>query len=207
MIFFIVAFLAGVILSGVNVFFFKDFLKIAEWKIIVCVFVTILAVFAVDAVIAFLVKKLPEAWFKKNGVFKIFKWEKKYYQGIGIKKWKDKIPEWGKLANFSKKKLVDPTNNEYVAKFIVECKYGEVIHFLSMLLGFSVIFVCPLRMWLNIGFPVGFINALLNYPSFCILRYNRPKLETIYKMNLRKQARANKVLTGETTTVANEENA
>lgn len=194
MIFFIVAFCAGIVLSGVNILFFKDFLKIAEWKIIVFVFVTIIGVFAVDAIIAFLVKKLPEAWFKKDGIFKIFKWEKKYYQSIGIKKWKDKIPEWGKLANFSKKKLVDPTNNEYVAKFIVECKYGEVIHFLSMLLGFSVIFICPLYMWLNIGLPVGVINAFLNYPSYCILRYNRPKLETIYKMNLRKQERVNKAL-------------
>ncbi len=194
MIFFIVAFIAGIVLSGVNILFFKDYLKIAEWKIVVFVFVTIIGAFAVDAIIAFLIKKLPEVWFKKDGIFKIFKWEKKYYQAIGIKKWKDKIPEWGKLANFSKKKLVDPTNNEYVAKFIVECKYGEVIHFLSMLLGFSVIFICPLYAWLNIGLPVGIINAVLNYPSYCILRYNRPKLETIYKMNLRKQERVNKAL-------------
>lgn len=187
MSYFIIAVIAGLLLSGINVAFYKELFDFSVLKVFSYVYITIFAVFAIDAFIALFVKMFPEKLFQKSGgIFKIFKWEKNYYQKIGIKKWKDKIPEWGKLANFSKRKLVDPTNNEYIAKFIVECKYGEVIHFLSMFLGFLVIFVCPLKVWVSVGLPVGIINAILNYPSFCILRYNRPKLETLYKLNMRK---------------------
>ena len=185
MSYFIIAFIAGVILSGINIIFFKDIFDFNIIKIVAFVYITIIVIFSMDGLVALLVKMLPEKWFKKNGkIFKIFKWEKGFYQKIGIKKWKDKIPEWGKLANFSKRKLINPTNNEYVSKFIVESKYGEVIHFSSIFVGFLVIFILPLKV------------CLLNCPSLFILRYNRPKLETLYKLNMRKAfKKQNTVLT------------
>ncbi|HBF44071.1 MAG TPA: hypothetical protein DDW16_00220 [Clostridiales bacterium] len=197
MSYFIIAFIAGVILSGINIIFFKDIFDFNIIKIVAFVYITIIVIFSMDGLVALLVKMLPEKWFKKNGkIFKIFKWEKGFYQKIGIKKWKDKIPEWGKLANFSKRKLINPTNNEYVSKFIVESKYGEVIHFSSIFVGFLVIFILPLKVCLYVGLPVGIINALLNCPSLFILRYNRPKLETLYKLNMRKAfKKQNTVLT------------
>ena len=66
-----------------------------------------------------------------------------------------------------------------------------------MFLGFLVIFVCPLKVWVSVGLPVGIINAILNYPSFCILRYNRPKLETLYKLNMRKALKRQKTTLSE----------
>lgn len=185
MLFLYIPLIAGTLLSIINISFFQSNLNLNWYEIIFYVFISIVAVFAIDAITALLVKFLPAKWFKpEKKIFKTYKWEKKFYQSLGIKKWKDKIPEWGKLSNFSKSKIEDPTNNEYIGRFITESLYGEVIHFLSMIFGFLIILISPKR-WLYIGLPIGFVNAFSNIPSYFILRYNRPKLMVIFERNKR----------------------
>lgn len=79
----------------------------------------------------------------KKTSFIFYKWERKFYEKIKIKKWKDHIPELGWLANFRKNKVIEPNNNIYVEKFLVECCYGETIHFLSLCLGFLILLIYP----------------------------------------------------------------
>lgn len=140
----------------------------------------------IDGIIAFFVNKLPKKWFNyEYKRFHIFKWEKKFYEFIKIKKWKDHVPELGQLANFRKNKIEKPKDIDYLKKFIEQCCYGEIVHLVSIFLGFLIIFVKP-NEWMLFGVPVSLGNALLNYMPYAILRYNRHKLEILYKRNLRK---------------------
>lgn len=163
-----------------------DILYILKWTSI-----DILVVFIIDAIIAFVIRRLPEKWFVyKYKVFKIFKWERKFYEAIKIKKWKDKIPELGQLTNFKKNKVREPKNSEYLLRYLMECVYGETIHFLSIILGFLILLINP-KCCLYFGLPITIANGIISYLSFAILRYNRPKLTILYNRSVKSNERYN----------------
>ncbi len=174
-----IALLNGLI--GINLYTY-------DWFFVIKItLLNILVIFLIDAFLAFVIHKLPLRWFDhRKKCFHIFKWERKFYEKIKIKKWKDHIPELGTLVNFRKNKVLEPNNNIYVQKFLTECCYGEMIHFLSIIFGILIIFIAP-KYFLLLGFPVVVANALINYLSFAILRYTRPKLLQLYKRNCRKE--------------------
>lgn len=151
---------------------------------------SIVVVFLIDALLAFIIRRLPNRWFNfRKKCFRIFKWEKRFYERVKIKKWKDKIPELGQFTNFSKSKIEDPTNNVYIERFLLEICYGEVIHFTSIILGFLIILMFDLQYCLYMGIPIAIANGIINYLSFAILRYNRPKLMVIHERNRRLEER------------------
>ncbi len=163
-----------------------DILYILKWTSI-----DILVVFIIDAIIAFVIRRLPEKWFDyKYKAFKIFKWERKFYEAIKIKKWKDKIPELGQLTNFKKNKVREPKNSEYLLRYLMECVYGETIHFLSIILGFLILLINP-KCCLYFGLPIAIANGIISYLSFAILRYNRPKLTILYNRRVKSNERYN----------------
>ena len=163
-----------------------DILYILKWTSI-----DILVVFIIDAIIAFVIRRLPEKWFVyKYKVFKIFKWERKFYEAIKIKKWKDKIPELGQLTNFKKNKVREPKNSEYLLRYLMECVYGGTIHFLSIILGFLILLINP-KCCLYFGLPIAIANGIISYLSFAILRYNRPKLTILYNRSVKSNERYN----------------
>lgn len=163
-----------------------DILYILKWTSI-----DILVVFIIDAIIAFVIRRLPEKWFDyKYKAFKIFKWERKFYEAIKIKKWKDKIPELGQLTNFKKNKVREPKNSEYLLRYLMECVYGETIHFLSIILGFLMLLINP-KCCLYFGLPIAIANGIISYLSFAILRYNRPKLTILYNRSVKSNERYN----------------
>ena len=149
------------------------------------------AVFVVDAVVALIVRYLPKKIynpFKK--IYKVKTKERNFLDKIKIKKWKDKIPEMGgKLVGFRKDKLKDPTNNEYVLKFMQETCYAEVMHFWSIFLGFCIIFISPAL--LSVSIPVACVNAILQVLPVWVQRYNRTRLEILYKRNLQTEKKLN----------------
>lgn len=157
------------------------------WYSIIATVIAVVAVVAVDGLFAFVIRHmLPARWFDENNT----KWtpSKKtciFYEKIGVKKWKDKVLELGFFAGFRKNKLLDPANNEYVARFITEANYGIVIHVFGMIFGFSIMAFYP-KYALIFGLPVAVVNLFLNYLSFVILRYNLPKLRILYKRNARR---------------------
>lgn len=163
-----------------------DILYILKWTSI-----DILVVFIIDAIIAFVIRRLPEKWFDyKYKAFKIFKWERKFYEAIKIKKWKDKIHELGQLTNFKKNKVREPKNSEYLLRYLMECVYGETIHFLSIILGFLILLINP-KCCLYFGLPIAIANGIISYLSFAILRYNRPKLTILYNRSVKSNERYN----------------
>ena len=151
-----------------------------------------IGVIAIDAVSATFVRRcLPEKWFGHNVKFhKIGKKECAFYEKCGIKLWKDKILELGVFTSFSKKHVADPNSSEYLERFILECNYGYVIHFVGIFLGYLLLLVPPLSTTWRFSVPAATINAFLNLLPFMILRYNLPRLERMRALAEKKEARA-----------------
>lgn len=151
----------------------------------------IVAVVLIDGLTATVCRLLPKKWANhEKKIFQVSAKEKKFYEKLKIRKWKDKVPEIGQFTGFRKNKLENPQSVEYLERFLLEACYGEIGHFVSLFSGFLIVllFFIAEYFWL-IALCVAFINALMNLPSFCILRYNSYKLEILRKSNLKKQAR------------------
>ena len=151
----------------------------------------VILVILVDALIATIARLLPKKC--ANHEFKVFtvsSKEKKFYEKLKIRKWKDKVPEIGHFTGFRKNKIVDPKSVEYLDRFLLEICYGEIGHFFSLFFGFAILLIYPIHhAWLAISVPVAIINIFFNLPSLLILRYNSYKLASLRIINLRKQQR------------------
>ena len=176
--------IAWIFIIGFNILFNINGFEI--WYIVMATVVSTLAVILIDALTATIVRLLPKKWFKPfSRRFKVFKWEKNFYQKLGIKKWKELVPEIGHFTGFRKNEIKDPTNNEYIERFLLEVCYGRVGHFSSFITGFLIMFIFPLSQFVNFGLPVALVNILMNAMSWTILRYNTPKLMALYEHNKR----------------------
>ena len=179
-------------LLNILVFWRTDILLGKEkWYVIVfLIIMDVVIIFIIDGLIAYVIHKLPKHWFNpERFIFRERIWEKRFYQIIKIKKWKDKIPEIGELTcDFSKGTIQDSNDLNYLLTFLQEMGYGEVIHNLSILLGFLIIAIPPFKYALYISLPVAIINGFYNLLSSLIQRYNRPKL---FKYYLRKRPKSN----------------
>lgn len=136
----------------------------------------------IDGFVALTVHLLPKKMFDpEKKAFKVSEKKLNFYKKIGVKKWKEKVPDLGQFANFKKNKIDQPFNIKYMHKFLVENCYGDMIHLISGFAGFLIVFFTPLNLALSIALPVALINFIINYMPAIIQRYNRPKLLNIYK--------------------------
>ena len=154
--------------------------------------IAVAALVVIDALVATAARMLPAKCANhEKKIFTVSAKEKKFYEKLKIRKWKDYIPEIGHFTGFRKNKIVDPKSVEYLDRFLLEICYGELGHFYSLFTGFAILglfFVTPF--WLAISVPVAVVNIFFNLPSLFILRYNSYKLVILRKSNLRKQAKA-----------------
>ena len=100
------------IISAINIA-----LNTAVWYYIIAAVVWCTALcFALDGGIAILVNKiLPERlFFADNPRFEVSEREKELYKKLKVRLWKDKVWELGGLGGFSKKRLTEPDNPEYL---------------------------------------------------------------------------------------------
>ncbi len=148
-------------------------------------------VMLIDALTATVCRLLPKkcADFEKKA-FVVSAKEKKFYEKLKIRKWKDKVPEIGQFTGFRKNKIEDPKSIEYLDRFLLEIAYGEIGHMASIFTGFLILLLFPVyRLWLAVAIPVALVSAALNLPSYIILRYNSYKLRILRDSALKKQRR------------------
>jgi len=145
-----------------------------------------LGLFLVDALVAISVRMLPKNWFSPfKNIYKVKEGERKFYEKLKIRIWKDKIPETGQyLVGFSKTKLASMNDNEYVKKFMSETVYAEVMHALSVPFSFLTAFIYP-KLFLLCGLPMIIGNIIMQLMPVMVQRYNRYKLTILYKRNAR----------------------
>lgn len=135
-----------------------------------------------SALILVLVRLTPKKFYSfRNPLFHVFKFENKIYEFFKIRRWKNKIPELGSLANFKKDKIYNPKDKEYIKQFIVETCYAEATHSISMIWGFLCLAFIPAQYRLIIGFPIATINGFLHFLPSIIQRYMRPRLMHLLK--------------------------
>lgn len=146
----------------------------------------------IDAVAALLTRYcIPEK--KMNPFarcFNVSAKERRFYEKIGIKKWKDTIPETGKyLAGFAKDEIAQPDNNEYLLKFLRETCYAGIMHAVSFGAGFLALAFLPYK--LTIVLPAAVVNAFLQLLPTMVQRYNRYRIKILYKHNEKRAKKEN----------------
>lgn len=121
-------------------------------------------------------KLLPSSVYGKMGwFFKERSFEKRFYHLIYLTKWKDKLPEWGKVWNFEKNHLKQELSLEYVERFILETYRAEIGHIGMAVFGFACILVNP-RDYAQMAIICSVINVFVQIPFCLIQRFNRPRL-------------------------------
>lgn len=152
----------------------------------------VLLAFSIDAAVALFTRYvLPKSFFNPfRRRFTCARFEKSFYSAIGIRKWKDKIPETGGLlVKFPKNRVLDFHDNEYLFKFMEETCYAEIMHVWSIFLGFAVLFACKGTLRLTIALPVAAVNALLQLLPVFVQRFIRPQLARVYQRNAERSRR------------------
>lgn len=98
------------------------------------------------------------------------------YERLGIKRWKDRLPEAGALysGGFSKRDL-RAHDRAHLERFVVETRRAEFVHWLV----FATVLVFPLFVvWYAL--PPNLVYAVVaNLPFIAIQRYNRARLQRI----------------------------
>ena len=150
--------------------------------------VGVIAVIAWDGLMAFLIRRaLPMSWFGPGKkLFQVSKKEKKFYQDIKIKSWKDKVPELGGFTSFHKNELSSANDAEYLKRFITESNYGVIIHLENALLGF-LIFLIPLCSAPSIWIPIFAVNFVLSMLPVFVLRYVTYTLNRLYEKQIKQK--------------------
>ena len=182
--------------------FFNPLYHDRWWLYIIFTVALIIIVILIDALVALIIRKMPEKYFQKDkGIFKTGEGELKFYTFLRVQKWKDYVPELGSFTGFHKNKVTNPFDNEYIARFILEARYGIAIHFYSVPTSFLILlldwkmYTCQSNIWLTICLPIAIINAILIVLPAFILKVNLPRLLRIYNNNIelkkQKEAREN----------------
>lgn len=158
--------------------------SLSDGVILLSILFSLLLLIIIDAVVAIFVRMFPKKWVNPfNKIYTVHKWESKFYVKLAIRKWKDLIPESGKmLTGFGKREVLDMKDNAYLFKFMEETVYAEVMHLLSAVFGFLVVFV-NLKLWFLVGIPLAIFNFILQILPAMVQRYNRPKLMLAYRRN------------------------
>ena len=95
-----------VILSALNIGLGFTRYGLNPWWSIAILVGCVVVEFALDGLFAYIIHQLPDKWFKPNKkIYKVGKKERKFYDSLKIKKWKDKVWELGGLGGFRKNKI------------------------------------------------------------------------------------------------------
>ncbi len=189
--YYIISIIAGtVLISWLNELFLIPLTTLEPMSAFVFTLLAVFECFIIDAAIALIVRYcIPKKFYNPlSRRFACAKWEKKLYIRLGIRAWKDKVPETGGLlVGFPKDKAIDLRNNDYVYKFMTETCYAEFMHLWSALLGFFVLLLCPRPLVLTVALPVAVVNFILQILPVAIQRFVRPQLLRVYRGNLKRE--------------------
>lgn len=151
-----------------------------------------IAWFCIPMVFSYLFSKRPDQYYEQpNHWYEPFEWEKNgetWQIWLGVKRWKDYLPEGSSIRqNVYNKRHLQNTQAQTIKKFILETKRAEQMHWFTMLPApLFFIWNPPWAGWLIILYAL-----LSNVPFIIIQRYNRPRLQRIYKLSLRKESLEN----------------
>lgn len=137
--------------------------------------------------ISYSMLKIPTGFFKKDiSWFKPRNWERNgqiWNDLFHIQSWKQHLPDGTFLlkTGYDKSNL-KRTDTNTLHQFILETKQGEMTHWISILpAGLFFLWNPPWAGWLMVLYAVVF-----NFPFIISQRYNRPRLQRLYKRKKRR---------------------
>ena len=185
--------IATILIAVCNILFNPVAMDWAWYWVAIGTVLSTIAEIGIDGLFAAIIENMPDKWFNpEKKIFNVGKRERRFYEKIGIKSWKDKVLELGALGGFRKNKVSEPNNPDYLHKFLIEANKGYIIHIVDCIVGFAVIFILPLKFAWTIGVPVALVGLFLNALPAMILRYNTPKLKVAYERARRLKEREEK---------------
>ena len=166
------------IISVLNICFGTAYFGYTPLQVIGWTVLAVVIEIVIDLILAGIFHSMPNKWYNPDKkCFCVSKKERKFYEKIGIKKWKDKILELGAIGGFRKNKLKDSADPDYLNTFLIENNKGIIIHISNIVLGFLIMLCLPIKYAWVISFPVGCVNFVLGLLPIFVLRYNIPKLK------------------------------
>lgn len=170
-----------------NIFVAMPLFNLPLWYNFVITISSTIAVIALDGLFASISHSQVKKMKPFSKYFAVSKREKIFWKKLGVKKFKEYLPDLGGLVKFKKRSIDEPENKEYIYRYMQESCCGEIGHLLGVFFGFAIIFIFPLKFWLYYGFPIAMLNAILSFLPVISLRYNRYSLSVIYKSLERKE--------------------
>ena len=126
---------------------------------------------AVHSLTGYLVHRLPAARLRHDLVA-LRPWERALYERLGVRRWKDRLPEAGALfaGGVSKRHLPSPSAAG-LERFVVETRRAELGHVLAALGG------PPAALWNPPAGAVAMVayGVAVNAPFVAVQRYNRAR--------------------------------
>jgi glycosyl-4,4'-diaponeurosporenoate acyltransferase len=138
----------------------------------------------------FVGQALPRNKFDAKGFpYRPAEWEKngKVYEKLGIKRWKDYLPDMSKIMPDMVKKKMTAAKEQGTDVLIAETCVAECVHWALIVLSLGLFLF-----WRG-GWAFAFwlvYNILGNVPFIIIQRYNRPRLVMLEERRKRRLAKA-----------------
>lgn len=137
----------------------------------------------------FVGQALPRAHFDpQNFPYRSADWENggKVYEKLGIKHWKDRLPDMSKIMPDMVKKKMSAVKSQGMDVLIAETCVAECVHWALILLSLGIFFFWR-GAWAVVFWLV--YNLLGNLPFIIIQRYNRPRLVMLEQRRKRRAAK------------------
>jgi len=147
-----------------------------------------LIIIAALGVVSFVIgESIPRKWYHYDAFpFTPFAWEKngQIYEKIGIRKWKDRVPDISKLVWFVVGKRVNGLHDvNNMRRLIQETCSGEMVHIGLALVSPAFMILMPG----GYGAVAMALYAVANILFAAIQRYNRPRLAHMLNRLIAKQ--------------------
>ncbi len=137
----------------------------------------------------FVGQALPRAHFDPQKFpYRSADWENggKVYEKLGIKHWKDRLPDMSKIMPDMVKKKMSAVKSQGMDVLIAETCVAECVHWALILLSLGIFFFWR-GAWAVVFWLV--YNLLGNLPFIIIQRYNRPRLVMLEQRRKRRAAK------------------
>lgn len=138
----------------------------------------------------FVGQALPRARFSAESFpYRTADWENggRVYEKLGIKHWKDTLPDMSRIMpDMVKKKLTGQNREQGMDVLIAETCVAECVHYWLIVLSLGI-FLFWRGVWALVFWLV--YNILGNVPFILIQRYNRPRLVLLEQRRKRRAAK------------------
>jgi hypothetical protein len=136
----------------------------------------------INGVLALFIRTLPSKIFKEtHSAYKMKPWEKQLYRRMGVRRWKNNLPQAGWMQGFSRKHLPNKIDIDYTKRFIWETCCAMFGHFIMALTGMlaPLLVILPWadnkKMWFVGLWCLAVFHFLIHILYVIVQRYNLPR--------------------------------